>query len=709
VRSVFGTSLATDLEGLGQATRLGAKTDSRPDTSWNVERDGGMDFQEEYEGELGIVTAQARPKSLSNLADGKIPKVTVIDVPNAKRGPTRQVQHIAQSVQIVNPPQPIGMIAPIICMSEEFAPPPTLELPPKHLSYDGSGNYPSDISTATTEVPAHSTSSSRSDRKSWNPRGFITRFKDMRGGSEEEIVVPVNIAQDTHTSNVPLVHELTFAQVAPSDQVVTIPSPTTPVWEKPIPRPQTTTFEPFRFYDYRFSGVSDQSSVRASDSHTALYSDIDSGLGMSDSGSNAGGDEMPTLMAGAERRPETNKQDPNVKSKRDSQFVQPQAVADLPISRPYRESALRREVSMHEAFDFHPDLALQEDPPEDEGIVINFDLENPGPAPFQTEVEVDPFQTEVEVDAVPVPEEDSLEPLPTQLTQPAHIDSGEFARPSQVKRRTFDPRQLFSTPKLFSQKRNSVQPSSKRNNRNTISCQIPDTYTTSPSAKSTRPPSRSQPIIIMPHHQDIPLPSPPSQLYSSALPTKSVPSLPSTTHSSLSERPQTSRSRTTTHIPIIPKPPNVPAHEMAHMTPQSLALLREQEQLLVRRSTMQMTRTDQKAANVAYASHEQIGVAISSDATFMRPPMPEIPPKLAAHTAPLNHRPSVEFSTPSSRHDTKRSSSMAVPSQGFVMRLSPAAVSMVDLHKTAPSAPDINHVDNSKQRKKKWWKVWKRE
>lgn len=340
---------------------------------------------------------------------------------------------------------------------------------------------------------------------------------------------------------------------------------------------------------------------------------------------------------------------------------------------------------MHEAFDFHPDLALEMEPPEDDGIVINFNLDDPGPAPL-----VQPKDPQVEPERLLQPE----------ATQP---EDQVLQESQSVKRRTFDPRQLFVSPKLFSQKRNSAIPASNKSD-NEATFSAVNFQQTLPLSTS-RPPTRSQPIIIMPHHQQMPVPfsSQPLQVYSGTLPARSTPSLPSTTVPTTSTDPSQGRPRRQSHIPIVPKIPSVPAFELAHMTPQSLALLREQEQILVRRSTLGAS----SAPNL-----ELIGVAISSDATFQRPPMPAIPASLLVPQQ-VNGTISKELVV-ADKGDVSRSSSIATTGHLHVRQLPGASHSMIDLRNNEHDSNKTNVTQsqfasgNTAQRRTKWWKPWKR-
>lgn len=603
----FGPALATDLQEVGQAARLGAKTSSRPSTSWNAE-----DSPHDDDARLTISNEQ-RPKSASN-AESLSQPVIVADGPVlVKRSSVEQLQDVSQMVQIINQAEPVAMVAPVTSVRDE---PHAVALEPPVVALDGHTAVGSGKSSASTVAMPQPAASPRSERKSWNPKHLISRLKEKRSTSERIAPVISNMTAPTVTSLQEFVAE-PFTPIQPN---MSVSNQTTPAWEQPIPRARST-FEPFRFEDYRFSGTSDVLSVRASDPHSNFrLSDLDSGLGMSDTGSNTG-EELPTLRPGAEKRAVES----SALSKRESMLpVQFETEGtDSPVKKDYRESRLRREVPAEDAFDFDPTLNLSDEPPEDEGIFVNFPQQD---APLE----------EPEPELLPVPQFHETGAMSGFSTSNETTPEKEKAR-KREKRRTFDPRQLFSSKKSTTK---DIEPvaSSNRQNRNTVTL-VSHTPT---STLSTRPSSRSQPIVIMAHHQE-PIPTTNIAIYNAIPDTAAVRSSQSTIQTATASVPASTRSRASKpcNVLIIPHPPEVPDNEMKHMTPASVALLREQEKLLHQRATRQLAEAHIRDTERMFDEQgDEIGVAFS----------PSDPP---APTAVANKNGSVRSISQATSHNTQ--------------------------------------------------------
>ncbi|KAF2668143.1 hypothetical protein BT63DRAFT_269047 [Microthyrium microscopicum] len=734
---LFSSKLSNELQDVGQAARLGAKSNSRPSTSWNAEKHSRQIHKEEEDDatELNISGHPQRPKSLYNMQALNSHPVKFTDGTGIiKHESLREVQSVPQPVQIVNHEHTMPRIAPVSSIKDDFH---AFNLEPPAVARDGYTTTGSGLSSATTIAQGHSASSSKSNRKSWNPKSFISRMKERRSGPDQPIPVP--ILREQFSASIPNLHEIVVEPetlARPDMPNFGHSAPVVPQWERPIPRPQTTAFAPFKFEDYRFSGVSDFGSLRDSDpnGHFRL-SDLDSGLGLSDTGSSAGAEEMPTLMPGAEKRPDWNKIDTS--RKRDStMLLQSRAPGESgsPTKKAYRESALRQEVASQDEFAFDSSLDdsfhsfdhsfdLQDEPPEDEGVFVSFPQEPLTPEPDYGAHEPTHHVRTISASAPITPP-----PVPEKTTK-------------ANKRKTLDPRQLFSSTRTSSVKQSdpSTPPSRSRSNRYTMSHSSSHAVS---SPRDTRPSSRSQPIVIAPHTEE-PMPDTNSYLYD---PTNQSHSISQRSHRSQNSSKMHS-TRASMHSPLppadlnIPPPPPVPAKELAKMTPASIAFLREQEKLLMRRSTMQHSNSYMQEKFRAFDDQGEIGVAFSPatpftgvDSASSNTHTPRISSSLGysqygsyqSYQSPAEQQTSFSQSmntrfalasspppesaaqsvrgivtSPHTRQGSVNYHGMSSTRKALGRHMPQATTSMMELDKsTGKIAPP-------KQKKKRWWKVWK--
>jgi hypothetical protein len=242
-------------------------------------------------------------------------------------------------------------------------------------------------------------------------------------------------------------------------------------------------------------------------------------------------------------------------------------------------------------------LDLQDEPPpEDEGIFVHFPL-----------VDSALPTSEYQSPATAVIEPESQEPK-----------LGQQAAAQSARRLSFNPIKLFKATRRLTL--GSPIPShasqvqglkihgehTEANNNAAFASPLV-------SGRIRKPSLRSQPILIpsqvLAEHLSIPpLPTTPNLRRNSYIPSKSpylaapagqaYPSMPSLLLQS-------------THALHLAPPPKVTHFEMQHMTPESVSFLREQEQLLIRRSAV-VSQVDLAAAHRAFDESGEIGVAIST-------------------------------------------------------------------------------------------------
>ena len=674
---IFGPGLATDLHLVGQAARLGSKTTSRPSTSWNEKRNSRVDQHEETDTALDISMPAKRPMSMSNIPKRDSNEVMVRDgAAIVKRNSVRQVQVVAQSVQIVDQQEPARpSIAPITPAEPYIGP----ALPAHAVAVDASAVSTPEFSSASTVVGSHSNSQSvgNGERKSWNPRTLFALLKDRN--IPEPIVVhnnpPVSNGLPTPEFKLDLVLPATDGTDWASDGTTPIGALSTNgsnrgSWSR---RPQTTAFETYNFSSPRFSGVSDLSSVRMSDPHAHFNL------------SNMSSESIPTLMPGAEK---STRLDSHVTGPSD---LQPRrAVTDegSPIKSPYRESALRNELSIHER-SFHMDSAvgLSEEPAEDDEPIKM--LEEP-------EVQFHHQQNNLE------------------------SWNHELSEDPAARRMTISATQFLSAHSNHQQLDDNTHLTPKRN-----------TLQHTPS--TTRPTTRSQPIVIDAYETIRPVTETPPQNidFSNAPDPTPV---------------EDNRFRALSKPPVVFNPPEVSATEIKHMTAASLAFLREQEQLLIRRSTIALGQLQQQPEERSWATeNDEIGMAISpgpaSDSQndqrasiiaslpdFSRPRKAPRPEKRSSHSktgstahedmfyegplpySPQDHpRTRLSRTQPTTASHTPRTGSISftkIGSRKFLASRVPAGtVSMVDLNQAGKNT-GANAV-KKRWKKERWWKIWR--
>jgi hypothetical protein len=521
--------------------------------------------------------------------------------------------------------------------------------------------------------------------------------------------------------SVTFLHEFDFNSIPPIHEAMDLSSTSSPM-ESPKRRPQTTAFEPLRFSD-----KSDVSSARHSNPLQLGLSDMDSGLDMSDSTSNLANnfshESIPELMPGAQRKPEQMRAD----SPRGECTCHPPDRGESPVTHSHRVSVLRGGLAPQQAaLEYSPGLSLQAEPPGDEDVLIgSFSFQDDDQAVHTPVVEEVAVIHEPEAPAAPASDAISAraskrttfipEGLPARLsipaTPPTHIDD-VAAVAAAVSREA----SLHRTA----------------------------------SRSSMRPPSRSQPIIIagagaaaagLPRALPLPPRTPPAQATAAAAGLMASPAstvMTATTGATTLLRPASraasappGRLRSTSNVLVVPHPPACPAEELAMMTPECLALLRAQEQMLVRRATLLIAQAhientalpvasasptpDSASAAVgrAYDEMGEIGVAVG-EPPFQAPPVPPIPADdaregagrrrhsrrstVASVAAAVRRSPSMSFLRPSG------GGKKGAPVNGSV----PAgSVSMVELHHVNGKQRDDVEKKRGGGLKKGWWKVWR--
>jgi hypothetical protein len=689
---VFGSFGPRNLSELGQAARLGAKTSSRPSTSWHVERQAratSVDEEEEGIG-LAISTKPQRPKSMSHMVHDEDVTVIVTDGPGlTKRDSTRRGKVRSQIVQVVNRENSMPIIAPISAMEEQASPYLLPTVAPIETV-----KLPSEVSPVAAAPHLSPSTEFRAERKSWNPKTFLSKLKDRNASSDKLQTTPSPVER---RPSVPPLDDFILEPIPPihdSHRVSLSTHSNSPV-ESPQGR-QNSTFEPFYFSYQRFSGTSDMSSSRLSYPAQLRNSDIDSGLGMSDTNSNFGmsnisTESILTLIQGAEKRPDCTKLDSP--RKRDSRIPSALFYAPPELSSPsrqhFRESGLRNEVEI-ETSQVEPDphINLQIEPPEDEGIYVNSPSPHPGPpVPEISTVKAEYHQGGVAMEA------------PVIQTGP----SGKT--PTIQKRRSLNPKKLFRRPKSFS--------------ATILAATSPEPQTIIPFSDSppvpiidpqtTRPSSRSQPILVN---------------YSRT--SSSHASINAVSASIAEQQPQQKQSTAcqpqedrwqpsplpTSNTPMISRPPKVPRHEMEHMTPASITLLRTQEQLLARRSTMHLIgvhappRFDDQGG--------EIGVAMPFTADSGYPSGHSTGRRSAMGAVVRENADEIAMKRRSSHTrglSTGNFASLRTGTKGFSRDVPAGSVSMIELTKLSTVQPNMESEQvkpsSKKNKKKHWWKVWR--
>jgi hypothetical protein len=532
--------------------------------------------------------------------------------------------------------------------------------------------------------------------------------------------------------SVTFLHEFDFNSIPPILEAgLDLSSTPSPV-ESPKPRPLTTAFEPFRFSD-----KSDHSSASHSNPLHLRLSDMDSGVDMSDSISNLAvnnfsHESIPELMPGAQRKPEQTSAD----SPRHKCTCHPGRDGEPPAARSHRASVMPGVgVAQETALDYGPGLILQSEPPGDEGVLINN---------FS-------FQDDDQAVRTPPVEEISVE----EPAMPAVADSVSVRA---SKRMTFIPEGFPAAEAGSEIARLSIPPTPPAHIDDVAAVAAALSREASlhrtASRGSMRPPSRSQPIIIggpaaaaaLPRTLLLPPRTPPPQAASSApglaglmaSPASTV--MTATTTGGARLRPasraasgppaQGARLRSTSNVLVVPHPPACPPEELAMMTPECLALLRAQEQMLVRRATLLIAQAHIEntalapaggvedpagaggAAGRAYDEMGEIGVAVGEPPPFQAPPVPPMP---ADDVGPSRRRHSRRSTVASVAAAVRRSPSLSFLRGGAGGKKGAAvngsvpvgSVSMVELHRVDGKGHDAADKKRSGARKKGWWKVWR--
>jgi hypothetical protein len=378
-------------------------------------------------------------------------------------------------------------------------------------------------------------------------------------------------------------------------------------------------------------------------------------------------------------------------------------------------------IAQEAALEYSPGLSLQSEPPGDEGVLINsfsFQDDEPVRTPAIEEVSVE-------------------EPVPT-------IADSLSVRAS--KRMTFIP-EGFAAAEAAELARLSIPPTPPAHIDDVAAVAAALSREASlhrtASRGSMRPPSRSQPIIIggaataLPRTLPLPPRTPPAQAVSPAAGFVASPAstiMTATTMGGTRLRPTSraasappphmeGRLRSTSNVLVVPHPPACPPEELAMMTPECVALLRAQEQMLVRRATLLIAQahientalgpaTAVAGGGRAYDEMGEIGVAVG-EPPFQAPPVPPIPADDEA--GPSSRRRHSRRSTVASvAAAVRRSPSMSFlrgPSggkKGLAVNGSVpgGSVSMVELHRVDGKGHDA--ADRKRGgRKRGWWKVWR--
>jgi hypothetical protein len=427
--------------------------------------------------------------------------------------------------------------------------------------------------------------------------------------------------------------------------------------------------------------------------------------------SNMSNESIPTLMPGAEKRPDWTKLDsPKIRDSKIPAAILIGSEAESPVKPPPKESGLRNEVGLDDgAIHMDNGLYLQAEPPDDEGIYVNF--------PFQELVQQVPEPTG----------EPKVEYQEDNAIEPPVVQTGPRTKTSTAqKRRTLNPKNLFSVSSRF------FSSSTTSANQETVpvvnpmeAAQPEPIVSPRQSQHTTRPSSRSQPILVG-YGPEPPLPKTPSiRLAQSPSSNRHLSPI-----SPLMHRPSIGGLRSTSNKLIVPHPPDVPSHEMKHMTSQSLALLRAQEQQLIRRSTMLLAEAHVRATeeevqflNGTGAGNE-IGIAmplnnnnsINGDVT-RQSPVTITTEHIDPFTGIRSIMPLSDASGPTSRkqsfvpgHGRGLSTGgfvqLGLGGKGPTQELQPGSVSMVELTQLA-TKPPAELPAKTKKKRKHWWKVWR--
>jgi hypothetical protein len=581
---LFGPPLVTDLHGVGQVARFGAKRDSRPSTSWN-ETKHTRDEIHDVDTSLDISTALQRPKSMSTIANNDSRPILITESPGmVKRHSVRQIQAVAQPVQIINP-HGIRLSSSSGATSEH----PALHIEGEGLAHTKAKDFsalssPHTSSTSTIVPTAYSSSHLMAEKVPWNLATVSLRNPNRNSlhGSIINHEVP-----DSETP--PLPHDIEPPALdfvlpdVPSEVSTPLESNSGSKRVSMFIRPQTTAFESLNFSTHRFSGISDPSSFRMSDSQAQF------------SLSNMSCESIPTLMPGAEKTADWTQGLPRTvpSEVRTAMFVNEQTASPILRQGLKRESLLRNEVSPPELVESGIVTNLQEEPAEDDDPIIDLsDTYSP------------------------------IDDANQQAMMRAPKKSFQPLKSAPSRRRSFNPRQLFSksstpkTPKRNTHTGLTASASIAKTNDITV---VLATGTTK-SASTTRPSSRSQPILIDRYQTDdsvppVPTPISPSphppfhqQLppvplrnrpfttssYSSPNLLSGVQTPPNNTFAGYWSNGASPSSAATTQLrsPVDPLtmalPPAVSKLERSLMTAECLSFLQEQEELLVRRETLRL-------------------------------------------------------------------------------------------------------------------------
>jgi hypothetical protein len=627
VQSEFGPPLITSLDSFEQATQMIAKKFQRPSTSWHVERLNQVFVPEEEEIGVAISMRLERPKSMSYLSSGdSSPVITKTEIPMLpRRNSTRRANTTSQLCHVINQESINTNIPPISHLDSSHNSSPIL---PHSSSFNGTAGTMSGYSSATTAFD-HSTShstSSKSDRRSWHPKTLLSKLKDFNMSSER--LGAKSTALQNFAFDIPPISESQRASLAHRSHS-----------ESPglVRKKSSQAFEPFVFSDHhhRFSETSDISTPELTHSLSRpRLSDLDSGLGMSDTETNFGlgntsTDSIPTLRPGAEKR--YTKMDSS--QPRNSHIGSAILLGPTGSSSPaksFTESHVRHEhIFDGSMFDSQNGLQLQFDPPEDEGIFVG------SPSPEQQA----PVKNETAYDII--------EP-PVIQTGPAAADR---TSQQQARKRT---RSIISFRRTFARSIHSHKRSNSSQSVNPAEIAPP-----APTAQSTRPSSRSQPILA------------------GFDTNEPVPKIPSTVQIPVEDRkPRERRSSMGTGLLAVSAPPIIPQNEMQFLNPQCLALLRAQEMLLARRSIMDLTQESEKKIDIGMAVpfDEDRSTLVSRDGNFGS--------KLGvSQTMGARRRSSNPFAKEIGR---------SMPNE---------TMSMTDLNRLVGAG--------GAQKKKGWWKSWK--